>query len=136
MLGLYFITWFVIVNSLNNLLTVGVNVLFTLPRWKGNVPGFSLANSCGLDFGMLTFPTSFLWWSLLLSDIYLTLWNSSLLIMQYLITNFNDFQLACLGSFFLHESVFFLSGLPFIYLERAGWLSKYKIQVHPSRLSS
>lgn len=48
---------------------------------------------------------------------------------QYLITNFNDFQLACIGSFFLHESVFFLSGLPFILLERAGWLSKYKIQV-------
>ncbi|KAJ0021166.1 hypothetical protein Pint_32655 [Pistacia integerrima] len=47
---------------------------------------------------------------------------------QYLITHFNDFQLACLGSFFLHESVFFLSGLPFIYLERAGWLNKYKIQ--------
>ncbi|KAF5470506.1 hypothetical protein F2P56_011013 [Juglans regia] len=46
----------------------------------------------------------------------------------YLITHFSDFQLACLGSFFLHESVFFLSGLPFIYLERAGWLSKYKIQ--------
>ena len=50
-------------------------------------------------------------------------------IVQYLITHFNDFQLACLGSFFLHESVFFLSGLPFIYFERAGWLSKYKIQV-------
>ncbi|WJX93677.1 Methylsterol monooxygenase 2-2 [Trifolium repens] len=47
---------------------------------------------------------------------------------QSLITNFSDFQLACLGSFFLHESVFFLSGLPFIWLERAGWLSKYKIQ--------
>ncbi|XP_020421144.1 methylsterol monooxygenase 2-2 isoform X1 [Prunus persica] len=47
---------------------------------------------------------------------------------RYLITNFNDFQLACLGSFFLHESVFFLSGLPFIFLERAGWLNKYKIQ--------
>ncbi|XP_027109501.1 methylsterol monooxygenase 2-2 isoform X2 [Coffea eugenioides] len=46
----------------------------------------------------------------------------------YLITHFSDFQLACLGSFFLHESVFFLSGLPCIYLERAGWLSKYKIQ--------
>ncbi|THG13620.1 hypothetical protein TEA_024056 [Camellia sinensis var. sinensis] len=46
----------------------------------------------------------------------------------YVITHFNDFQLACLGSFFLHESVFFLSGLPFIYFERAGWLSKYKIQ--------
>ncbi|KAK2428413.1 sterol 4-alpha-methyl-oxidase 2-2 [Trifolium repens] len=46
----------------------------------------------------------------------------------YLITNFSDFQLACLGSFFLHESVFFLSGLPFVWIERAGWLSKYKIQ--------
>ncbi|KAE8653266.1 hypothetical protein Csa_023317 [Cucumis sativus] len=48
--------------------------------------------------------------------------------MQYLITNFSDFQLACIGSFIIHESVFFLSGLPFILLERAGWLSKYKIQ--------
>ncbi|BAT99580.1 methylsterol monooxygenase 2-2 [Vigna umbellata] len=47
---------------------------------------------------------------------------------QYLITHFSDFQLACLGSFFLHESVFFLSGLPFIWLERAGWMSNYKIQ--------
>ncbi|XP_071737478.1 methylsterol monooxygenase 2-2 [Rutidosis leptorrhynchoides] len=47
---------------------------------------------------------------------------------KYLVTNFSDFQLACLGSFLLHESVFFLSGLPFIFLERAGWLSKYKIQ--------
>ncbi|XAR58952.1 Methylsterol monooxygenase [Bertholletia excelsa] len=46
----------------------------------------------------------------------------------YLITHFNDFQLACLGSFLIHESVFFLSGLPFIFFERAGWLSKYKIQ--------
>ncbi|KFK43051.1 hypothetical protein AALP_AA1G071800 [Arabis alpina] len=47
---------------------------------------------------------------------------------QYLVTHFSDFQLACIGSFVLHESVFFLSGLPFIYLERAGFLSKYKIQ--------
>ncbi|KAK8637576.1 hypothetical protein V6N13_136052 [Hibiscus sabdariffa] len=47
----------------------------------------------------------------------------------HLITHFSDFQLASLGSFLLHESVFFLSGLPFIYLERAGLLSKYKIQV-------
>ncbi|CAN1846649.1 Methylsterol monooxygenase 2-2 [Linum perenne] len=47
---------------------------------------------------------------------------------QFLITHFSDFQLACLGSFFIHESIFFLSGLPFIFLERAGWLSKYKIQ--------
>jgi len=50
-------------------------------------------------------------------------------VLQYLITHFSDFQLACLGSFFLHESVFFLSGLPFIWLERAGWMSNYKIQV-------
>lgn len=47
---------------------------------------------------------------------------------SYLITHFSDFQLACLGSFFIHESVFFLSGLPFILFERAGWLHKYKIQ--------
>ncbi|XP_013451995.2 methylsterol monooxygenase 2-2 isoform X2 [Medicago truncatula] len=47
---------------------------------------------------------------------------------QYLIINFSDFQLACFGTFFLHEIVFFLSGLPFIWLERAGWLSNYKIQ--------
>ncbi|XWS74081.1 hypothetical protein CRYUN_Cryun02cG0184900 [Craigia yunnanensis] len=46
----------------------------------------------------------------------------------YLITHFSDFQLASMGSFLIHESVFFLSGLPFIYLERAGLLSKYKIQ--------
>jgi len=52
-------------------------------------------------------------------------------VVQYLITHFSDFQLACLGSFFLHEGVFFLSGLPFIWLERAGWMSKYKIQVCP-----
>ncbi|RYR65038.1 hypothetical protein Ahy_A03g011035 isoform A [Arachis hypogaea] len=55
---------------------------------------------------------------------------------QYLITHFSDFQLACLGSFFLHESVFFLSGLPFIWLERAGWLTKYKIQAKINSPSS
>ncbi|CAI0539930.1 unnamed protein product [Linum tenue] len=49
--------------------------------------------------------------------------------MQYLITHFSEFQLACLGSFFIHESVFFLSGLPYIFLERAGWFSKHKIQL-------
>ncbi|KAH9609751.1 hypothetical protein KSS87_012741 [Heliosperma pusillum] len=47
---------------------------------------------------------------------------------MYLISNFSDFQLSCIGSFILHESVFFLSGLPFILLERLGYLSKYKIQ--------
>ncbi|XP_022853237.1 methylsterol monooxygenase 2-2-like isoform X2 [Olea europaea var. sylvestris] len=46
----------------------------------------------------------------------------------YLITHRNDFELACIGSFLLHESVFFLSGFPFICFEWAGWLSKYKIQ--------
>ncbi|MQL79268.1 hypothetical protein Taro_011701, partial [Colocasia esculenta] len=46
----------------------------------------------------------------------------------YLITNYSEFQLASVGTFLLHESVFFLSGLPFIVLERAGLLSKYKIQ--------
>jgi hypothetical protein len=51
-------------------------------------------------------------------------------LMQYLVTHFSDFQLACIGSFLLHESVFFLSGLPFIFLERQGFLSKYKIQVY------
>ncbi|KAJ8439850.1 hypothetical protein Cgig2_003916 [Carnegiea gigantea] len=48
--------------------------------------------------------------------------------LQYLITHFSDFQLACIGTFILHESVFFLSGFPFIFLERRGYLSKYKIQ--------
>ncbi|KAF3610558.1 hypothetical protein DY000_02044657, partial [Brassica cretica] len=53
-----------------------------------------------------------------------------LFLSQYLVTHFSDFQLACIGSFLLHESVFFLSGLPFIYLERQGFLTKYKIQVY------
>ncbi|KHN45290.1 Methylsterol monooxygenase 2-2 [Glycine soja] len=47
---------------------------------------------------------------------------------QVLIPHFCDFQLACLATFFLHEGVFFLSGLPYLLLERTGWLSKYKIQ--------
>ncbi|BAT99581.1 hypothetical protein VIGAN_10103700 [Vigna angularis var. angularis] len=50
---------------------------------------------------------------------------------QFLITHFSEFQLACLGTFFLHEGVFFLSGLPYMMLERSRWLSKYKIQVSP-----
>lgn len=66
---------------------------------------------------------------------FLTFWeikfSLSVIVLQYLITHFSDFELACLGSFFIHEGVFFLSGLPFIWLERAGWLSKYKIQVCP-----
>ncbi|KMZ66697.1 C-4 methylsterol oxidase [Zostera marina] len=47
---------------------------------------------------------------------------------KYLITHFSHFQLASIGSFILHESVFFLSGLPFLFLEKAGLLRKYKIQ--------
>ncbi|MQM14904.1 hypothetical protein Taro_047838 [Colocasia esculenta] len=47
---------------------------------------------------------------------------------QYLITHFTEFQLASVGTFLLHEGVFFLSGLPFIFFERAGFLNKYKIQ--------
>eukprot|EP00249_Psilotum_nudum_P011905 c23455_g1_i4 orf=371-1264(-) len=46
----------------------------------------------------------------------------------FLITNFSDFQLASIGSFILHESVFFLSGLPYLFMEIWG-LKKYKIQV-------
>lgn len=68
----------------------------------------------------------------MLQCLFLTCFLSTML--QYLITHFSDFQLACLGSFFLHESVFFLSGLPYIFLERAGWLSKYKIQVFLANL--
>ncbi|CAL9189155.1 unnamed protein product [Musa hybrid cultivar] len=46
----------------------------------------------------------------------------------YLITHFSEFQLATIGSFLIHESVFFLSGFPSIFLERSGFFSKYKIQ--------
>ncbi|CAA7406359.1 unnamed protein product [Spirodela intermedia] len=47
---------------------------------------------------------------------------------QFLTTHFSEFQLASVATFLLHESVFFLSGIPFMVLERAGLLSKYKIQ--------
>ncbi|CAA6669405.1 unnamed protein product [Spirodela intermedia] len=46
----------------------------------------------------------------------------------FLTTHFSEFQLASVATFLLHESVFFLSGIPFMVLERAGLLSKYKIQ--------
>ncbi|KAG5391127.1 hypothetical protein IGI04_032668 [Brassica rapa subsp. trilocularis] len=36
--------------------------------------------------------------------------NEQELTQNYLVTHFSDFQLACIGSFLLHESVFFLSG--------------------------
>lgn len=48
---------------------------------------------------------------------------------EYLITHFSEFQLASIGTFLLHESVFFLSGLPSLLFERLGLFSKYKIQV-------
>uniref|UniRef100_A0A0E0Q334 aldehyde oxygenase (deformylating) n=1 Tax=Oryza rufipogon TaxID=4529 RepID=A0A0E0Q334_ORYRU len=47
---------------------------------------------------------------------------------EYLITHFSEFQLASIGTFLLHESVFFLSGLPSLLFERLGLFSKYKIQ--------
>ncbi|XP_073113202.1 very-long-chain aldehyde decarbonylase GL1-8 isoform X1 [Elaeis guineensis] len=47
---------------------------------------------------------------------------------KYLITHFSEFQLAILGTFIIHESVFFLSGLPSVCFERTGLFSKYKIQ--------
>ncbi|CAN6471647.1 unnamed protein product [Victoria cruziana] len=47
---------------------------------------------------------------------------------HYLITNFSDFQLASAGTFLVHESVFFLSCLPFLFIERTGLFFKYKIQ--------
>ncbi|KAJ7551547.1 hypothetical protein O6H91_06G020100 [Diphasiastrum complanatum] len=46
---------------------------------------------------------------------------------QYLTDNFSEFQLASFGSFILHESVFFLSGVPYLLMETWG-LTKYKIQ--------
>ncbi|XP_019070040.1 4-methylsterol oxidase isoform X1 [Solanum lycopersicum] len=47
---------------------------------------------------------------------------------KFLLANFSDFQLTSLGGFIVHESAFFLSGIPFILFEKAGWFGKYKIQ--------
>lgn len=47
---------------------------------------------------------------------------------MFLTSHFSDFQLATLGTFIVHESVFFLSGLPSIIFERSGIFSRYKIQ--------
>ncbi|GJN05202.1 hypothetical protein PR202_ga22811 [Eleusine coracana subsp. coracana] len=47
---------------------------------------------------------------------------------QYLIGNFSEFQLATVVTFLLHETVFFLSGLPSLLFERFGLFAKYKIQ--------
>jgi plant 4alpha-monomethylsterol monooxygenase len=49
--------------------------------------------------------------------------------MQLLIANFTEFQLATVITFLLHETVFFLSGLPSLLFERFGLFAKYKIQV-------
>lgn len=46
----------------------------------------------------------------------------------FLITHFSDFQLATVGTFIVHEIVFFLSGLPSVFFERTGLFNKYKIQ--------
>ncbi|KAH7276885.1 hypothetical protein KP509_39G025500 [Ceratopteris richardii] len=46
---------------------------------------------------------------------------------QYLTDNFTEFQLASFGSFIIHEGVFFLSGLPYLFMEMWG-MKKYKIQ--------
>lgn len=63
------------------------------------------------------------------TDLFLILLIFVLHVMQFLTTHFSEFQLASVATFLLHESVFFLSGIPFMVLERAGLLSKYKIQV-------
>jgi 4-alpha-methyl-delta7-sterol-4alpha-methyl oxidase len=42
--------------------------------------------------------------------------------------NFTEFQLASIGSFIIHESVYFLSGIPFLLMEMYN-VRKYKIQV-------
>ena len=48
---------------------------------------------------------------------------------QLLIANFTEFQLATVVTFLLHETAFFLSGLPSLLFERFGLFAKYKIQV-------
>jgi 4-alpha-methyl-delta7-sterol-4alpha-methyl oxidase len=45
------------------------------------------------------------------------------------VDNFTELQVATVVTFLLHETVFFLSGLPFLVFERFGLLAKYKIQV-------
>nr|CAB3488873.1 unnamed protein product [Digitaria exilis] len=47
---------------------------------------------------------------------------------KLLIANFSEFQLATVITFLLHETVFFLSGLPSLLFERFGLFAKYKIQ--------
>eukprot|EP00850_Spirogloea_muscicola_P010432 SM000061S19259 [mRNA] locus=s61:395892:398087:+ [translate_table: standard] len=45
-----------------------------------------------------------------------------------LTSRFTDFQLASLGSFVIHESVYFLCGLPYLFMEMAN-VRSYKIQL-------
>ncbi|EFJ25588.1 hypothetical protein SELMODRAFT_173304 [Selaginella moellendorffii] len=53
--------------------------------------------------------------------------RSLLFLLQYLIDNYSELQLVTIGSFVLHEFVFFSFGLPYLFMEIAG-LRKYKIQ--------
>lgn len=47
---------------------------------------------------------------------------------QLVTANFTEFQLATVITFLIHETVFFLSGLPSLLFERFGLFAKYKIQ--------
>ncbi|KAG2559475.1 hypothetical protein PVAP13_8NG298500 [Panicum virgatum] len=47
---------------------------------------------------------------------------------QVLTANFSEFQLATVFTFLIHETAFFLSGLPSLLFERFGLFAKYKIQ--------
>ena len=49
--------------------------------------------------------------------------------LQVLTANFSEFQLATVFTFLIHETAFFLSGLPSLLFERFGLFAKYKIQV-------
>ncbi|CAI5514411.1 unnamed protein product [Closterium sp. Naga37s-1] len=49
--------------------------------------------------------------------------------------NFTDFQLATIGSFLIHECVFFMSGLPYLILENLN-VRKFKLQKKSNPASS
>ncbi|CAI5472946.1 unnamed protein product [Closterium sp. Yama58-4] len=54
---------------------------------------------------------------------------------KVLTDNFTDFQLATIGSFLIHECVFFMSGLPYLILENLN-VRKYKLQKRSNPASS
>ncbi|CAI5978390.1 unnamed protein product [Closterium sp. NIES-65] len=54
---------------------------------------------------------------------------------KVLTDNFTDFQLATIGSFLIHECVFFMSGLPYLILENLN-VRKYKLQKKSNPASS